>query len=299
MRRARNREARADGEPFGDAVEAEGAHHRVGLARGALVVNVVARLVPEVLVVPARVVVGNEPIHRGGEADADREADDDQREPPEVEPVRAPDAVHRLAQQAERRGRQHQPRPEPEDSVVGSPRKIAHEQERQRAQAGRQPGDCRREGASAHDRDYIHGGMTIAYLGLGSNLGDRAAFIEEALARLGRAGVAVEARSPLYETDAVTPDAQPPFLNAVARVGTGLSALALLDVCLGVESALGRVRPAGRVHAPREIDLDFLLHGDAIIDEAPASSSPTLACWSAPSSASRSRTSPRVASSIR
>jgi 2-amino-4-hydroxy-6-hydroxymethyldihydropteridine diphosphokinase len=112
--------------------------------------------------------------------------------------------------------------------------------------------------------------MTTAYLALGANLGDRAATIDAALARLEAAGVHVAARSPLYETDAVAADAQPPYLNAAARVETSLPADALLATCLAVEAALGRVRPSGRRHAARLIDVDILLYGDAVIDRPPA-----------------------------
>jgi 2-amino-4-hydroxy-6-hydroxymethyldihydropteridine diphosphokinase len=112
--------------------------------------------------------------------------------------------------------------------------------------------------------------MTTAYLAFGSNLGDRAGAIAGAIDRLGALGVTVRARSPLYETDAVTPDPQPPYLNAAARVETALSARALLGVCLEVERALGRVRPAGGAPAPRKIDVDLLLFGGAVIDEGPA-----------------------------
>lgn len=111
--------------------------------------------------------------------------------------------------------------------------------------------------------------MTTAYLALGANLGDRAAAILEALGRLGAAGIVVEAASPLYETDPVTPDPQPAYLNAAARVRTALPAGDLLAACLEVERALGRVRPAGRPEAPRPIDIDLLLYGEAVIDEPP------------------------------
>jgi len=108
-----------------------------------------------------------------------------------------------------------------------------------------------------------------AYLGLGANLGDRATAIERALAALAAAGARVAARSPLYETDAVAPEPQPPYLNAAARIETALSARALLALCLDVERALGRVRPPGRPAAPRDIDVDLLLYGDDIIDDPP------------------------------
>ena len=111
--------------------------------------------------------------------------------------------------------------------------------------------------------------MITAYRGLGANLGDRRAAIEGAVAALNAAGVRVAALSPLYETDAVAPDPQPPYLNCAARVETTLPARALLGVCLVVEAALGRERPPGRRAAPREIDIDLLLYGDAVIDEPP------------------------------
>jgi 2-amino-4-hydroxy-6-hydroxymethyldihydropteridine diphosphokinase len=108
--------------------------------------------------------------------------------------------------------------------------------------------------------------VATAYLGLGSNLDDRAALIEGALSRLSTGGARVVARSPLYETDPVTPDPQPPYLNAAARVETALGAGALLGLCLSVEHALGRVRPPGRPQAPRTIDIDILLFGNEVID---------------------------------
>jgi len=112
--------------------------------------------------------------------------------------------------------------------------------------------------------------LVPVYLAFGANLGDRARAIQDALDRLAAAGVQLQARSPLYETDAVTPDPQPPYLNAVARAGTRLDPHALLALCLRIEAALGRVRPPGQIHAPRRIDVDLLLHGAAIIDDPPA-----------------------------
>jgi hypothetical protein len=112
--------------------------------------DVVARRVAQVLVVAARVVVGNETIHRGGQPDADHEARDHQRQLADVEPVRTVHAVDGLGQQAERGGRQHQPRAEPQDAVVRPAREIAHEQERQRAQAGGQTRKDRGQRARAH-----------------------------------------------------------------------------------------------------------------------------------------------------
>ncbi|MDQ2676347.1 MAG: 2-amino-4-hydroxy-6-hydroxymethyldihydropteridine diphosphokinase [Actinomycetota bacterium] len=100
------------------------------------------------------------------------------------------------------------------------------------------------------------------YLGLGSNVGERAENIRRALGLLGEHGVAVEAVSSLYETEPVGEFLdQPDFLNAAARIRTGLEPLELLDVCKAVEVELGRVF-AGPRHGPRPIDVDLLLLGE-------------------------------------
>lgn len=102
--------------------------------------------------------------------------------------------------------------------------------------------------------------MAVAYLGLGSNLGDRDAHLKQAVTALGSAGVAVETASPVYETDPVGYDAQGPFLNQVIRVSTDLSPDALLMAAKQIESELGRT-PTVR-NGPRPIDIDILLYGD-------------------------------------
>jgi 2-amino-4-hydroxy-6-hydroxymethyldihydropteridine diphosphokinase len=112
--------------------------------------------------------------------------------------------------------------------------------------------------------------QTTVYLAFGSNLGDRAGTIARAIDLLAAGGVVPRARSPLYETDPVTPDPQPDYLNAVLRAETALGAPALLALCLGVEQALGRRRPAGPAPAPREIDVDLLLFGTEVIADPPA-----------------------------
>ena len=104
------------------------------------------------------------------------------------------------------------------------------------------------------------------YLALGANLGDRRRNIDDAIARLDAAGVAIAARSPLYETDAVSAEPQPPYLNAVVRASTALPPEALLALCLDIERQLGRVRPPGRDKASRTLDIDVLLYGARIID---------------------------------
>ena len=74
--------------------------------------------------------------------------------------------------------------------------------------------------------------------------------------------------SRLYRTPAWGVTAQPDFINAVALLDTGLSARALLEALLDIERVHGRVRVDGERWGPRTLDLDLLLHGDAIIDEA-------------------------------
>lgn len=109
-----------------------------------------------------------------------------------------------------------------------------------------------------------------ALIALGSNLGDRAAYLRRAAERLAAApGVSFRGMSGIRETEPVgRPGAGPlggPYLNAVAEVLARLEPRALLEVCLQVESELGRVR-AGP-DAPRTIDLDLLLFGDRVIRE--------------------------------
>jgi len=100
------------------------------------------------------------------------------------------------------------------------------------------------------------------YLGLGSNVGDPAAHLRAAVALLGARGVAVEAVSSAYATEPVGEVLdQPDFLNAAARIRTGLEPEALLDACKAVEAERGRRLDAPR-HSPRPLDVDLLLLGD-------------------------------------
>lgn len=106
--------------------------------------------------------------------------------------------------------------------------------------------------------------MTEAYVGLGSNLGDREGMLRRALELLGRR-LEVTGVSSLRETEPVGLLDQPRFVNAVARVATKLSPRGLLDVLLAVEQELGRVRMER--WGPRTLDLDLLLYGDQCVDE--------------------------------
>ena len=97
--------------------------------------------------------------------------------------------------------------------------------------------------------------MTVAYVGLGSNLGDRETTIRAAIAAL----EGVVAVSELRETDPVGVTEQPAFLNGAIAVETELSPRELLESLLAVERELGRER--GERWGPRTIDLDLLLYG--------------------------------------
>jgi 2-amino-4-hydroxy-6-hydroxymethyldihydropteridine diphosphokinase len=106
-----------------------------------------------------------------------------------------------------------------------------------------------------------------AYVALGSNLGDRRAYLERALELLrSEPGVQVQRVSGLYETDPVGgPSGQEPYFNAVAEVVSDLTPRKLLDTLLRCEEALGRVRHER--DGPRTIDLDLLLYDDRVLDE--------------------------------
>jgi 2-amino-4-hydroxy-6-hydroxymethyldihydropteridine diphosphokinase len=100
------------------------------------------------------------------------------------------------------------------------------------------------------------------YLGFGSNVGEREENIARAIDLLRERGVEVEAVSSLYETEPVGEILdQPDFLNAAAKISTGLVPLNLLDVCKAVEAEMGRDFQAPR-HSPRPVDIDLLLLGD-------------------------------------
>jgi 2-amino-4-hydroxy-6-hydroxymethyldihydropteridine diphosphokinase len=104
--------------------------------------------------------------------------------------------------------------------------------------------------------------MSIGYLGLGSNVGDRRSHLEAAAAALPAHGVNVLASSSTYDTDPVGEILdQPDFLNACLRIETALEPVALLDACKAVERDLGRAAGGPR-HGPRPIDVDVLLLGD-------------------------------------
>ena len=106
--------------------------------------------------------------------------------------------------------------------------------------------------------------MTDAFIGLGTNLGDRAANIARAKEFLRGAGLEIVKESPIDETDPVDYLDQPAFFNQIVIVRTGLGAHDLLKTLLSIETRMGRVRTVDK--GPRVIDLDILLFGNEIID---------------------------------
>lgn len=104
----------------------------------------------------------------------------------------------------------------------------------------------------------------IAYLSLGSNIGDRAANLRCAMGQLHKAGQ-LKATSSLYETQPVALVDQPWFLNCVASIETEKTPRELLKFVLSIEESMGRLR--FREKGPRNIDIDVLLYGAQTVDE--------------------------------
>jgi 2-amino-4-hydroxy-6-hydroxymethyldihydropteridine diphosphokinase len=106
-------------------------------------------------------------------------------------------------------------------------------------------------------------GSKLIYLSLGSNLGDRAANLERAIAALREACVRVLRQSSLYETEPVDFLAQPWFLNCVVEAETLLMPRQLLHALQGIERGFGNRKLVAR--GPRVIDLDILFYGTSVI----------------------------------
>ncbi len=104
----------------------------------------------------------------------------------------------------------------------------------------------------------------ISYIGIGANLGDARANVEDALTRLAALpATRVTARSSLWKTAPIDSSGDD-YINAVARIDTAMQAGALLDALRGIELAHGRERPYR--NAPRTLDLDILLYDGQRID---------------------------------
>jgi len=103
----------------------------------------------------------------------------------------------------------------------------------------------------------------VVYIALGSNVGDRAATLERAIAAMNLAGIRVSQQSSFYVTEPVDAPGQARFLNAVVEAETSLLPLQLLHALLRIERELGRRRITP--HGPRTIDLDILFYGSSVI----------------------------------
>ena len=107
--------------------------------------------------------------------------------------------------------------------------------------------------------------MTVAYVGLGANLGAREETLRRALELLAAAdGVSLLAVSQLRETEPVGVVDQPSFLNGAVALETTHTPRELLDLLLTIEASLGRVREER--WGPRTVDLDLLVYGDEVVD---------------------------------
>ncbi|TDF91563.1 2-amino-4-hydroxy-6-hydroxymethyldihydropteridine diphosphokinase [Paenibacillus piri] len=105
-----------------------------------------------------------------------------------------------------------------------------------------------------------------AYIGLGSNIGDRERYLAEAIRQLeSHEHVRISGRSAIYETDPIGLTDQAPFLNMALELETTLRAEGLLAVMQQIEQNLGRTREVR--WGPRTIDLDLLLYGDVAQDD--------------------------------
>jgi len=108
--------------------------------------------------------------------------------------------------------------------------------------------------------------MTVAYIGIGSNIGDRIGYIQQASCHLNYTkGIRVLESSSFYETEPVGYKDQPWFINAVLKIKTELSPNELMNHCLRIEKQLGRTRhPEAPENGPRTIDLDILFYDNGI-----------------------------------
>jgi 2-amino-4-hydroxy-6-hydroxymethyldihydropteridine diphosphokinase len=108
-------------------------------------------------------------------------------------------------------------------------------------------------------------GGHIAFLGLGSNVGDTRQHLKKGRQALAALGVGVEEVSACYATEPVDFKDQPWFLNQVIRVRTDLTPMELLQACLRTEHEHGRRREIAK--GPRTLDIDILLYDDLILQD--------------------------------
>ncbi len=110
--------------------------------------------------------------------------------------------------------------------------------------------------------------MAIVYLGLGSNLGDRIGYVQQAASLIASVEeITVVRTSSFYETEPWGVKSDNWFVNAVMEVKTSLSPQKLLEECQRIEKQLGRKRPEGKDYEDRTIDIDILFYNKDIINE--------------------------------
>ncbi|MFH0922311.1 MAG: 2-amino-4-hydroxy-6-hydroxymethyldihydropteridine diphosphokinase [Fibrobacterota bacterium] len=110
--------------------------------------------------------------------------------------------------------------------------------------------------------------MSLAYLGLGSNLGDRSGHIRKAVAQIEERGLGTVLRqSKLYETEPVDCAEGGAFINCAIEIMTDLEPHTLLKGLHAVEAELGRVRKPDQKNAPRTLDIDILLYDFIVLNE--------------------------------
>ena len=110
--------------------------------------------------------------------------------------------------------------------------------------------------------------MVLAYLGLGSNLGDRVGFVQQATSLLsGDDNIKVVSTSSFYETEPWQFKSDNWFVNAVIVISTSYQPEELLKVCQRIEKQLGRKRDEESGYNDRTIDIDILFYDDKVIDE--------------------------------
>ena len=107
--------------------------------------------------------------------------------------------------------------------------------------------------------------MEIAYLGLGSNIGDKQSYLEQGIQMLSQQeGITVTKISSIYETAPWGYTQQDDFMNLVVEIRTELIPEKLLAICQNIETSLGRTRTIK--WGPRTIDIDILLYGEKVVD---------------------------------
>lgn len=109
--------------------------------------------------------------------------------------------------------------------------------------------------------------MAVVYLSLGSNIGDRVGYIQQATSLLGaHADINIVTASSFYESEPWRMDSDNWFVNAVLQISTSLSPEALLDECQRIEAQLGRTRCHKNEYSDRTIDIDIIFYDKLILN---------------------------------